>query len=190
MTHTGGMGNACQVCTHPELVEIHQALLTGSPRRRVARAYGLDPSAMSRHWRLHIPAAIRGAAQRAEDSTGPAKLSSLDGSSLLGLAAEQYERSKLLLDQLQENMDRAGPTGLGIDVRAIVAALREVRQSVETLAKLSFAVADRPGQPEHSESPMIDAAIVKALESRGISVSSQPVTTDSERVRELLPAHE
>jgi hypothetical protein len=181
------MGARCQVCASPDLLAIHEDLLTGTPRRRVARTYGLDHSAMDRHWRLHIPAAVRGAAQRAEDST-PSRVDAITGDLLLGLAADQFERARDLLDTLESKMSIPGAV---IDVRAVVASLREVRQSVETLAKMSHSVEDRPQHAKASTAPSIDAAIMRALESRGVSVDDAQVVDDVERmprVLELEPA--
>ena len=166
------MGQRCQVCIDPEVVAIHEALLSGKPRRAVAREFGLDRNAMDRHWRLHVPAQLRAAAARAEDDKGPLRIESLNGDVLLGLAAEQYERSKDLLDRLETQMSMPGAK---VDVRAVVASLREVRQSVESLAKLSFSVSDRPAVPVQSTSLAIDAAIVAALERRNVVVEAEQV---------------
>lgn len=179
----------CQVCIHPQIVQIHENILAGVSRRRVARAYGIDPSAMARHWTKHMPAQMKGAAARAEDEAGPPKVDVVNGDVLLGLAAQQYERSKQMLDDLEERMNLPGAV---IDVRAVVASLREVRQAIETLAKLSFAVEDRPARPQASENLSIDAAIIKALEERQVSVDVRQAPEEREpRVGpplELLPA--
>lgn len=167
------MGARCQVCASPRVSEIHEALLTGASRRAVARAFGLDRSAMDRHWLRHVPEQVRAAANRAEDLQGAPRVQvdAISGDVLLGLMATQYETSRDLLDRLELSLATASPTGLGVDVRAIVAALREVRQSIESLAKLSFSVADRPAVPVASEAPEIDSAIRRALESRGVTVA-------------------
>ena len=159
------MGAACQVCRHPRLVDIHAALLSGTPRRRVARLYGLDRNAVDRHWWQHMPADMRAAAASA--GGGPVSMEVLDGRVLLGQAAEVYERAVDLLDRLEQQMSRPGAR---VDTRSVVAALREQRQALETLAKLNYLVADRPTAMEEVERPEIDAAIVRALEARGVEV--------------------
>lgn len=113
----------------------------------------------------------------------------LDGAVLLGLAAEQYERASTLLDRMEAKMSE--PLAK-VDARSVVAALREVRQSVETLAKLSFAVQDRPGKPDALEAPELDAAIRRALEARDVTVGdAAPTHEHSTRpVLELMPATE
>lgn len=116
-------------------------------------------------------------------------MQALDGAVLLGLAAEQYERSTTLLDRLEADMSVKGKA---VDSRSVVAALREVRQSVETLAKLSFAVQDRPGKPDALEAPELDAAIRRALEARDVSVDDAPASEQRapRPVLELMPATE
>lgn len=182
------MGNRCQVCASPDVVQIHEALLAGVPRRRIARNFGLDHSAMDRHWKLHVPAQMRGASARAQDARGPTSIDALSGDVLVGLAAEQYERAESLLDRLEQQM--AVP-GARVDTRSVVAALREVRSSVETLAKLSFAVQDRPQRAAESESPAIDAAIMAALRARDVAVDEPaPESPSVHRVLELGPGTE
>jgi hypothetical protein len=182
------MAQRCQVCIHPNVVQIHESILAGTPRRRVARAFGIEHTAMDRHWKNHMPAQMKGAAARAEDAAGPERIDVVNGDVLLGLAAAQYERSKDMLDGLELRMSQ--PMAV-IDVRAVVASLREVRQAIETLAKLSFAVEDRPARPAASEHLSIDAAIIKALEERQIKVEER--TAPQERTPrtgpplELLP---
>lgn len=168
----------CQVCVHPNIVQIHENILAGIPRRRVARAYGIENSAMQRHWQNHMPAQMKGAAARAEDEAGPERIDAVNGDVLLGLAAAQYERSKDMLDDLEKRMAMPGAV---IDVRAVVASLREVRQAIETLAKLSFMVEDRPSRPVASENLSIDAAIIKALEERQVKVEERQQPEEPER---------
>lgn len=148
---------------------------------------------MARHWKSHMPAQMKGAAARAEDDNGPPRVDVVNGDVLLGLAAAQYERSKDMLDDLETRMAMPGAV---IDVRAVVASLREVRQAIETLAKLSFMVEDRPARPQTSENLSIDAAIIQALEERQVSVDKRNAAPTPEEERgprvgpplELLPA--
>jgi hypothetical protein len=173
-----GMGRACQVCRHPRLTDIHEALLSGVPRREVARRFGLERSAVDRHFKMHIPDAVRAAAQQA----GPVRMSVIDGGVLLGQAAEVYERAVDLFDRLEEQLS----TG-AVDTRSVVAALREQRQALETLAKLNYVVADRPQAPEKVEAPAIDAAIVAALEARRIAVDRVEESAPSPAPPRALP---
>lgn len=182
------MGARCQVCASVDVVAIHQALLDGTPRRRVAREYGLDHNAVDRHWAKHMPAQMRAASARAQDMGGPTRVDALNGDVLLGLAAEQYERSIALLDRLENDYALSGKNGGKVDVRSVVAALREVRQSTETLAKLSFAVQDRPQVADETHAPAIDAAITAALLSRGVEVQAdEPEQPAYPRILELGP---
>jgi alanyl-tRNA synthetase len=116
-----------------------------------------------------MPASMRAAASRAEDTSGSPRLEMVTGDVLLGLMAEQYERSKSMLDSLEESMSMPGAQ---VDVRAVVASLREVRQAIESLAKLSFSVQDRPNITTPLPNSAIDEAITAALERRGVRVHS------------------
>lgn len=167
------MGVACQVCRHPRLVDIHAALLSGTPRRRVARTFGVDRNAVDRHWWQHMPDDMRAAAASA--GGGPVSMEVLDGRVLLGQAAEIYERAVDLLDRLEEQMSRPGAK---VDTRSVVAALREQRQALETLAKINYLVADRPVRMDEAPRPEIDAAILRALEARGVTVEPDDARRD------------
>ena len=128
-----------------------------------------------------MPASMRAAAARAEDTSGSPRLEMVTGDVLLGLMAEQYERSKSMLDSLEESMSMPGAQ---VDVRAVVASLREVRQAIESLAKLSYSVQDRPSITTPLPNSAIDEAITAALERRGVRVHSNnddSPTYDSER---------
>jgi hypothetical protein len=158
----------CQVCRHPRLREIHERLLQGEPRRRVAIDFGLSVDAMDRHWWRHMPDDVKAAADAARSAAGPPRLDAIEGAVLLGQAATVYERAQGLLDTLEGRLQR----GEEVDARSVVAALREVRQSLETVAKLAFAVSDRPTKPVESELPQLDAAIIEALNARDFGIES------------------
>lgn len=143
-------------------------LLTGASFRSTARAFGLDRDAVRRHFLNHMPEEMRAAAEAAQAGAGPVRLEAIEGQVLLGQAAEVYQRAIDLADLFEDKLRR----GDEIDSRSVVAALREVRQALETVAKLSFLVQDRPGRSPESEHPELDAAIVQALMARDFAVEA------------------
>ena len=61
------MPRTCTVCTHDERAEIDQALLSWEPFRNIAARFGMSTSALVRHKRQDIPAALAKAKQAADD---------------------------------------------------------------------------------------------------------------------------
>lgn len=137
---------------------------------------------MDRHWWNCLTEQMRAAAQ--SESTA-LRLDAIDGGVLLGQAAIIHERSIGLLDELERRLHSDEEE---VDTRSVVAALREVRASLESLAKLSFAVQDRPAPPTAEERPSIDAAILQALEKRNVDVTKAPEHRPFDRVYELPAA--
>jgi len=167
----------CQVCRHPRVVEINGRLLAGESQAQIAREYGLSDDSVFRHWKSHIPDAIRQAA----DAQGVPRLAVIEGEVLLGQAGVIYERARALLESLDRD---------GVDARARVYALREVRACLETLAKLNAHVAEQSkGAVAQAESSEIDRAIVRALEERvGHSVNeSGPPRPEPAEPRAIMP---
>jgi len=54
----------CTICSHPEREAIDAAIVVGEPYRAIAARTGTTPSALSRHKRDHLPAAVA----RAQDA--------------------------------------------------------------------------------------------------------------------------
>lgn len=156
-------------------------MLEGKPLAAVARMFGVDRNALIRHREKHMPDAMREAAENASYAAGPTRLQAVEGEVLLGQAAEVYEKA---LDTLKD-LEKPGK-----DQRARVSALREVRACLEMLAKLSFAIEDRGrGKIDQTGAPAIDAAIVLALNARGIGVDDSGPERPAERSGplELMP---
>lgn len=170
------MSRACSVCSHPKIKRINQELLEGRSGRSVALKYGLHPSSMQRHQTGCIADHLRAAKEQEAERNGPPRLEALEGQVLLAQSALIHERSVSILNELESRMYAVDDDGkpVPVDIRAVVAALREVRASLESLAKLSFTVADRPKPQEQTERLEIDDAIMKALAERGVSVEIPP----------------
>lgn len=156
------MSRACTVCTHPRRREIDRALLSGISRRKVAAQFDLGTSSVDRHYREHVleDVATAGGILSAEPVAGQV---------LLAQAMVIHERAVGIMDTLEE---RARSEGGNTDWKNTISALREVRSSLTELAKLNWAVADR-GSQQDEERPEIDAAIMRVLAERDITVTPE-----------------
>lgn len=157
--------------------------MSGDSCRSVAHRFGLSPDAVERHWRNHAPRMAAGAAGSGD---GLERLDVIDGTVLLASMARVVQRAQGLLDNLEDEMT----TGEGkVDRRAVVAALREVRQSLVDLAKLNDNVrSQQAGDEAQSEVPSIDAAIVAALQARDVPVDVAQAEREAPWAVPALPA--
>lgn len=112
------MPRVCTACTHPEREELDRALVRGAAKRQIAARFGLAPSAIGRHARSHVPAALVAAEELRASATADA---------LLGESLALQARALAL-------MERAAAEG---DVRGAIVALREARECVELRARLA-----------------------------------------------------
>lgn len=159
------MNSSCVICKHSAIIRINQMLVDGASDRSVAAKYGLSPATIGRHRKKCVAALLRGEADQENDS-------GISGQLLIDQAIQIHKRALSLLDELESRMYSKDEDGQPnkVDVRAIVAALREVRVSLESLAKLHFFVEDRPAPTNPEDMPEIDSAIIKALAERGIGL--------------------
>lgn len=182
----------CIVCDHRQIRKINDELLSGRRQAHVARAYGIHVSSMNRHWKICLVDQISAAkeARRTSQEEGFQRINAIDGEVLLGQAATIHQRAVSLLDELESRMYATDEDGnpLPVDTRSVVAALRETRQSLESLAKLNYQVADRPAKQERTSRPEIDSCIMEALSSRGLIPDKNKQEAQELRVLEL-PAH-
>ena len=119
------MGRACSICDHAERDIIDAALVSGDSYRDIGTAYGVTPSALSRHLRRHVsPALATLQAERVEQGAA----------SLLDRVEALIERTERLL-RAAEDEGRAS---------AALAAVRELRALLELLGKASGELDTRP----------------------------------------------
>lgn len=163
--HPGGMPQHCTVCARPDVREVNDALIRGRSRRQVAREYGIHSSTLDRHWWRCIPEDVQDAVSAGETEG----IDVLDGRSLLAAMEHVVHAAVGLFERLEAEMRDDSKQ---VDRRAIVASLREVRASIESTAKLSFAVQDRPAPVQESDRPELDAAIFNALRARDVAVEA------------------
>ena len=106
------MGRTCSICNHAERAAIDKALLNGESQRSIASHFNVSRASVERH-RRHIAAAIQ--AQQA-----------MTIERLLDDLADLQQRALALLTRAEQSSD----------LRAALAAIREVRGVVETGARL------------------------------------------------------
>lgn len=120
------MALPCSSCHHPDRAAIDAALVLGQESlRSLARRYGMDRASLARHRQQHVsPALARVATDREE--AGPA--------SALDRVQQLYDRARRVLDAAEED----GKASLTL------AAIRELRQCAELLARLTHELDERP----------------------------------------------
>jgi hypothetical protein len=118
------MPRTCKVCVHADRPEIDKAIISGGSLRDIAGQYTLSKSAVERH-REHIPQALT----RAQEAREVARADDL-------LREVRALRSKAISILLQA--EAAG------DLRTALAGVREARECLQLLAKLSGELDERP----------------------------------------------
>ena len=121
------MPRTCTICASPQHQAIDQSLVAGTPYRAVAERFAASPPSVYRHQQGHLPATMLKAREAQE-------VAHADGL----LAQLQSLQQKTL-----EILARAEGTG---DLRSALAALRELRGTVELTAKLTGQMAGQGGQ--------------------------------------------
>ena len=121
------MGQVCSVCTHPDSLDINEALVIERCfNRAVTRQFGLHHDAVRRH-RKHILELL---VKVAEGFRG------YEAASILA-RVEQLEHETL--EVLQTLKDEENP-----DQRAILLAIREQRSNIELIAKVRQLIDQAP----------------------------------------------
>lgn len=115
----------CTVCTHRSVRSIDAALLAGDKRATVATRYSVSRDAVGRHARGHLATGAVVPVERSPDR----RLDDLD------LRLQQLEA---ILTSVIDDAMRSGK------VNTLIAAVRECRQTVETIGKVRGAINDRP----------------------------------------------
>ena len=150
------------MCTHSQRRTIDKRLLAGESRRKIAADYELSHSSVDRHYHEHVLSDVA-------SSAGILSAERIAGKVLLAQAMVIHERAVSIMDTLEE---KARSDGGNSDWKHTISALREVRSSLTELAKLNWTVADR-GTQQDEQRPEIDAAILKVLAARDITVTAE-----------------
>lgn len=119
------MPRACTVCTHAEMEAIDRALVGGTSLRDIAAQYNVSKTALGRHSTTHLSKAL--ATVREERGVKSA-----------GKVLDRVERLANRLEKMLDDLDEEGKT------QSVIQASRELRGSLELLAKLSGELQDKP----------------------------------------------
>jgi hypothetical protein len=141
------MPQVCTVCSHPDILDINEALVVqGVAKRRIARDYGLSEAAVWRHLE-HIPELLVQASRAAEVADADLILDKLAG----------------LEDEARVAMKATKESG---EWRTFLAAIGEIRENVKLLAQISGKLKEvqvNNTQVNILIAPQVHQAIVAAL---------------------------
>jgi hypothetical protein len=141
------MPRSCTICGHPDRGAIDQALVEGTPNRRIASHHGVTERAVRNHKANHLPASLA-RAQEAEEVA--------QADDLLRQMQDLQKRTLTILESAEETKQH----------RTALSAIREARSNLELLAKLLGELDDRPvlNLSVSAEWLELRAVIVGALE--------------------------
>lgn len=111
---------SCTVCSHPRRAEIDAAALAGAPLRTLAEQFSRSKNTLQKHISQHIPDSV----QKAIDASDARDVDA--GDAIL----RELDHLKSEARRLQSMAEK------GRDVRAAIAALRELREAIELTAKI------------------------------------------------------
>lgn len=167
----------CTICSHPRRGEIDRDLLhAGDSAPVVAERYALGRESVRRHRNNHLQVST-GAVNEAKNAL-----------TIVGYAHDLYTRAVKLLDRAEGSIDGINATGSELDgpsrrLQAASAMLREVRQSIELLARL---VTTEPESSSDSTNDLLDSMLLEALTANRLA--ELPAGTDQGiSDAELLP---
>ncbi len=156
------MPRHCTACDHPNRPAIDQALVAGDTFRLIAEHTGVSQSALRRHKTQHLGPALRAAmAERQETATRHAQ------EAQAAKEAKDYDSTEALLDQMRllrttafgllQKAEQAG------ELRTAVAAVKEVRATLELLLKLAGELRDAPTVTIELTLAKVEVALLNAL---------------------------
>lgn len=131
----GGRGK-CATCGHPDHEKINEAIMGGMPMTHIARKWGINESSLRAHKKNHISAAYKAVNAATEAATGERK--SLDQ------LRELIPILKNGLDWATGKQDPNGNFTVLPNVSQMVAIIREIRATLELLAKITGELDERP----------------------------------------------
>lgn len=149
------MPQKCSICTHPRRGEIDRDLLhAGEGAPVVAERYGLGRESVRRHRNNHL-----------QVSTGQVN-EAKNALTIVGYAHDLYTRATRLLTRAEDSIDTIGSLadmtdGTSRRIQAAAATLREVRASIELLARL---VVTEPESKSDSTNDLLDSLIHEQLQ--------------------------
>jgi hypothetical protein len=121
------MPRVCTVCTHPERAAIDAAIVSGEPLRRIAARAAISEASVRRHKAKCIPASLVKASAVAEV---------IRADDLLGKVKDLEVEARRIGRKAEEDGD----------LRCAIAAVRQVADILELLARLLGTLPSKNGQ--------------------------------------------
>jgi len=118
------MANKCQVCVHPEVKAIDEAIVNGVRMRELVEQYGLSRGSLYRHKNKHLPKAIVKAQEVKEVAVAD---------SLLGQVKDLQAKTLGILSRHEGKNDRIA-----------LSAIREARSNLDLLGRILGEIDDSP----------------------------------------------
>lgn len=118
------MANKCQVCVHPEVKAINEAIVNGVRMRELVEQYGLSRGSLYRHKNKHLPKAIVKAQEVKEVAVAD---------SLLGQVKDLQAKTLGILSRHEGKNDRIA-----------LSAIREARSNLDLLGRILGEIDDSP----------------------------------------------
>lgn len=115
----------CTVCRHPDRPEIDRQLAGGMSNLGIAERWALSKDSVRRHRATHLSAALK-AVQTKRETAG---------------ATKAVDRAEHLYEKASKILEAAETEGQG---QLALSAIKELRATVELLAKLSGELDERP----------------------------------------------
>ncbi len=126
----------CTVCSSPAAEAIDSLLVAGVSYRRIQRLHGVTPSALSRHRKSHLSPSLA-VVTRATDAGTNAET----GTETMPSTGTVLRQLAGLLERTRRILDKAEADGRP---QVALQAVREARQVLETSARVSGVLDERP----------------------------------------------
>jgi hypothetical protein len=146
-----GAGRPCTICRHPERDEIDQRLIASTALKPISERFGVSVQALIRHRNLHLPQAVRDAAEGTRAAAERER-----GGDLLAAARALHGKALDLMRQAERARD----------LRTALAGIREAARCVELQGRLMGQIKETPtvNVTLSAEWLSLQAVILSALE--------------------------
>ncbi len=129
----GGAGK-CASCTHPQQAEINADLISGQSMNSLSKKWGISDTSLAAHKRNHISAGLK-AVKAGKDGKGLRAKDRLE---------TMISTCENLLKWAQGMQDANGNFQVLPNVGQALSAVRELRATIELLARITGELDDRP----------------------------------------------
>ena len=99
------MGRPCTICSSPRRAKIEEAVAAYVPYRRISESYGVSISAISRHVRVHVAAALLEMLHERVEAQRERDMAELFGPALVEFLREQAKIEAELAKALALNTE-------------------------------------------------------------------------------------